>query len=304
MARALWQGAISFGLVHVPVALHSAAKPGRLDLDLLDRRTMDPIGYAKVNKRTGKEVPREEMVKGYEYEKGRYVVLGDEDLRRTNPTATQTVEIMSFVDPAEIPVLYYDTPYYLVPGKRGEKAYALLRESMKRAGCIAIATVVIQTKQHLAAVLPTDRLLVLNTLRFADEIRDTKDLEVPAAGVKDAGVEEKELKVALQLVESMAGHWQPDKYHDTYREDVLARIEKKVKAGKTEEVAEPEEEAPKRAKAEVIDLMSLLQNSLRKGATRDRRTSAGHAAAGRRGATRATKSHPHAKKTQQERKRA
>jgi len=304
MARALWQGAISFGLVHVPVALHSAAKPGRLDLDLLDRRTMDPIGYLKVNKRTGKEVPREEMVKGYEYEKGRYVVLGEEDLRRANPTATQTVEIRSFVEPAEIPVVYYDTPYYLVPGKRGEKAYALLRETMKRAGRIAVATVVIQTKQHLAAVLPTDRLLVLNTLRFADEIRDTKELEVPAAGLKDAGVEEKELKVALQLVESMAAHWQPEEYHDTYREDVLARIEQKVKAGKTEEVAEPGEEAPKRAKAEVIDLMSLLQNSLRKGATRDRRTSAGHAAATRRGATRSTKSHAHAQKPQQERKRA
>src|SRR5438128_1064021 len=119
MARALWQGAISFGLVHVPVALHSAVRPSRLDLDLLDRRTMDPVGYLKVNKRTGKEVSREDTVKGYEYEKGHYVVLEDEDLRRANPTATQTVEIFAFVEQAEIPIIFYDAPYYLVPGKRG-----------------------------------------------------------------------------------------------------------------------------------------------------------------------------------------
>src|SRR5437016_12515520 len=243
MARALWQGAVAFGLVHVPVALYPAAHQTRLDLDLLDKRTMDLVGYLKVNKKTGKEVSREDLVKGYEYEKGHYVVLSDEDLKRANPTATQTVEIIGFVKQGEIPSPYYDTPYYLVAGKRGDKPYALLRETLKRSGRVALATVVIQTKQHLAVVQPMDRLLLLNTLRFPDEIRSIEDLGLSDAEPKNVKVGERELEIAQQLVDSMAEKWDPAKYHDTYREDVLARIEKKVKAGDTEEVEEPRKAA-------------------------------------------------------------
>jgi DNA end-binding protein Ku len=197
MPRALWKGAISFGLVHVPVELYPAARSNALDLTWLDRRTMDPVGYKRVNKNNGKEVPKDEIVKGYEYQDGRYVVLGPEDFKRANPTATQTVEILAFVDVSEIGPQFYENPYYLVPGKRGEKAYALLRETMKRAGKAAVASVVIATKQHLAAVIPMGKLLLLDTLRYADEIRDSASFTLPAEGLKSAGISDKEVDMAL-----------------------------------------------------------------------------------------------------------
>lgn len=267
MPRVLWKGAISFGLVHVPVELYPAAQRHSLDLDWLDKRTLDPIGYKKINKSTGREVKPEQIVKGYQYEKGKYVVLGDEDFKRANPVATQTVEILAFIAAGEVPAEYFDTPYYLAPGRRGEKVYALLREAMKHAKRQALAHVVIQTKQHLALVYPQDRLLMLNTLRYADEIRESADLELPAAGAKGGGVKSSELKMALRLIEEMTEPWDPSKYRDTYRDDILKRVKAKVKAGQTREVAEPEEAAPARKSADVIDLMSLLRQSVSKGAT-------------------------------------
>ena len=267
MPRALWKGAISFGLVHVPVELYPAAQRHSLDLDWLDKRTLDPIGYKKINKSTGKEVKAEQIVKGYEYEKGRYVVLGEEDFKRANPVATQTVEILAFIAEGEVPAEYFDTPYYLAPGRRGEKVYALLREAMKHAKRQGLAHVVLQTKQHLALVYPQDRLLMLNTLRYADEIRESSGLELPAAGAK-GGVKSNELKMALRLIEEMTERWDPDKYRDTYRDDILKRVRAKVKAGETREAAEPEKEAaPARQKAEVIDLVALLRQSVRKDST-------------------------------------
>ncbi|MCA1665544.1 MAG: Ku protein, partial [Myxococcales bacterium] len=261
--RALWKGAISFGLVNVPVELYPAAKSNTLDLTWLDRRSMDPVGYKRVNKRTGKEVPKEEIVKGYEYEKGEYVVLGAEDFKRANPVATQTVEIHAFVDRESIPPMFFETPYYLAPGKRGEKAYALLRETMKRANRIAVATVVIMTKQHLAVLIPWGNLLLLNTVRHADEIRDSSELTVPSESAKSAGVSQKEVDMAIKLVESMEDAWKPEQYHDTYREDLLKRVKEKVAAGETEVVPEPTKEKAPAHTAEVVDLVALLQNSLR-----------------------------------------
>ena len=267
MPRALWKGAISFGLVHVPVELYPAAQRHSLDLDWLDKRTLDPIGYKKINKATGKEVKSEQIVKGYEYEKGKYVVLGDEDFKRANPVATQTVEILGFISEGEVPVEYYDTPYYLAPGRRGEKVYALLREAMKTAKRQALAHVVIQTKQHLALVRAQDRMLMLNTLRYADEIRATDALNLPAAGVKGGGVKANELKMAITLIEEMSEQWDPERYRDTYRDDVLKRVKQKVKAGETEEITEPAAEDTPRRSAEVIDLVALLRESVRKGGT-------------------------------------
>jgi DNA end-binding protein Ku len=254
----LWKGAIAFGLVHVPVELHSAATRTGLDLDLLDRRSHEPIGYKKINKVTGKEVGSEDIVKGYEYEKGLYVVLGEEDFRQANPKATQTVEILSFIDGDEIPAPYYDTPYYLVPTAQGKKVYALLRDTMLKTGSVALATVIIQTKQHLAAVIADEEKLILNTLRYGDEIRDASGFAFPG---KEIGVKPAELKMAEQLIESMRGEWRPEDYCDTYREDVMARIQAKIEAGETQAVAPAEGgEAPR--SAEVIDLMSLLKNSI------------------------------------------
>src|SRR5688500_16355641 len=253
MPRVLWKGAITFGLVNIPVGLHSAVKHNALDFTMLDRRNFAPVGYKRVNKETGKEVEWDQIVKGYEYEKGSYVALSEEDFKRANVEATQTVDILAFVDAADIAPVYFDTPYYLSPGKRGEKGYALLRETMKRSGKAAVANVVIRTRQYVAVVLPMDDMLVLNTLRFADEIRSADDFELP----REARANAREVEMALKLVKEMSEKWKPEKYHDTSRDDLLARIRKKVKAGETEEIAEPEKEGKEPRKgAEVIDLMA------------------------------------------------
>ena len=265
MARGLWKGAISFGLVNVPVELYSAHKrSAELDLTMLDKRDMAPVGYQRVNKASGKQVPWEDVVKGYEYEDDKYVVLSEEDFRRANPEATKTVDIVAFVELAQIPPIYFETPYYLGPSKRGEKAYALLRDAMAKAGKAGIATVVIRTKQYLAALIPQDDALVLNTLRYYKELKKPEDLEIPDK-LKGTKVSAKELDMALRLIEDMAEEWQPEKYHDTYHEDLLKRIEAKVKAGQTEEITAPEKEERAAKGAEVIDLMSLLKKSVEGG---------------------------------------
>jgi DNA end-binding protein Ku len=262
MARGLWKGAISFGLVNVPVELYSAQKrEAGLDLTMLDKRDMAPVGYKRVNKSTGKEVPWEDVVKGYEYEDGSYVVLSEEDFKRANPEASKTVDIMAFVDLDDIAPQFFDTPYYLAPGKRGQKAYALLRDAMAKAGKAGIATVVIRTKQYLAALVPQDDALVLNTLRYNAELKKPGELDIPDK-LKGAKVSAKEIDMALRLIGDMEAEWQPEKYHDTYHEDLLKRIEEKVKAGQTEEITEPEKEDKPAKGADVIDLMSLLKKSV------------------------------------------
>lgn len=263
MARSLWKGAISFGLVNVPVELHSArsrtsSRTAELDMTMLDRRNLAPVGYKRVNKSTGKEVAWGDVVKGYEYKDDKYVVLSDEDFRRANPEASRTVDILAFVELKDVQPQYFDTPYYLVPEKRGEKPYALLRETLEKAGKAGIASVVIRTKQYLAALVAEDEVLVLNTLRYHDELKDPAELGIPKAKVTA-----RELDMALRLVEDMADAWEPRKYKDTYREDLLKRIKEKVKAGQTEELTEPDKDAAKPAKgADVIDLMSLLKQSV------------------------------------------
>src|SRR5687768_12002408 len=260
MARGLWKGAISFGLVNVPVELYSAQKrSSELDMTMLDKRDLSPVGYKRVNKATGKEVPWDEVVKGYEYEDDKYVVLSEEDFRRANPEASKTVDIQAFVELESIAPQFFDTPYYLIPGKRGEKAYALLRETLKKAGKAGIATVVIRTKQYLAALIAQEELLILGTLRYADELKDVSELKIP-----EAKVTSKELDMAMRLVQDMSDEWKPEKYKDTYRHDLMKRIEEKVKAGETEEITEPEKERRPEKGAEVIDLMQLLKKSVEK----------------------------------------
>jgi DNA end-binding protein Ku len=270
MPRALWKGAITFGLVYIPVELYPAEKRNTLDLTMLDRRDMNPVGYQRINKESGKVVPLGEIVKGYEYEKEQYVVLTDEDLRKANVEATQTVNIVSFVQADEIPLVHYDTPYYLVPEKRGEKTYALLREALKRTGKAGIANVVIRSRQHLAALAPINSMLVLDTLRYGYEIRPVSEHDVPEGSLKALDIHEKELSMALKLMEEMTEEWNPEKYRDTYRDDILARVQEKIKTGQTEVITEPEESKEAPRSAEVIDLMSLLKSSIdkrrRKGA--------------------------------------
>jgi DNA end-binding protein Ku len=264
MGRSLWKGAISFGLVHIPVEMYPAVDNKGLDLTMLDRRDFSPVGFKRYNKGNGKEVAWDDIVKGYEYKEGEYVVLSDEDLRRANPEATQTIDIQAFVDAGDVPLIYYDQPYYLAPGKGGDKVYALLREALREVGKIGIARVVIRVKQHLAALICVGDTIVLNTLRYADEIRDDSELKIPHARSKGADVTVKELKMAIALVEGMSEDWKPKQYHDTYHEDVLALVQKKIKARQTKTITEPEPEKKTRDTAKVIDLVALLQASLGK----------------------------------------
>ena len=263
MPHSLWNGAISFGLVHIPVVLYSAENRNNFDLTMLDRRNMKPVGVKRYNKETGKEVGWDDIVKGYEYEKERYVVLVDEDFKRANVEATQTVDIVAFVDAEEVAPIYFETPYYLAPDKRGEKGYALLRETLKTTNKIGIASVVIRTRQYLAALIPSGDVIVLNTLRYQNELKSAKDLEVPSGNSKASGVSPREIEMAKKLVEEMTDQWKPERYRDTYHDDLMKLINKRIKAGKTEVITEAGdggEEKP--ARGEVIDLMALLKRSV------------------------------------------
>ena len=264
MARVVWKGAITFGLVHIPVTLRAAARKNDLDFDWLDRRDMAPVGYRRINKRTGEPIESEHIVKGYQYEKGEYVLMSDEDFRRANPEATQTVDIIDFVDARQISPAYFETPYYLEVGKRGEKGYALLREVMQRSGRAGIAKVVIHTKQHLAALLVQGDVLMLNTMRFADEVLEPGDLYVPESKLKAVGVGERELDMAQRLVDEMSQDWEPAQYHDTYREDLLSQIEAKISTGQTHTLTPAGDEAPAAGGAQVIDLMAALRQSVQR----------------------------------------
>jgi DNA end-binding protein Ku len=264
MPRALWKGAITFGLVHIPVALYPAARENRIDFDWLDRKTMKPVGYKRVNKATGKEVAKEDIVKGIEVEDGRYVVLTDEEIKSANPERTQTVEILTFVDAKDIPPTYFDSPYVLAPTGRGEKVYLLLREALKKSGRIGIAQVVIQTKQHLAALIPSDNALLLNTLRWADEIRSMDDMGLPGEATGKLAPSDRELQMAEQLIADMSADWAPEQYKDHSRDDIMALVQEKMDKGEIRRV-EPVNAAASDGGAEIIDLAELLKRSLKGG---------------------------------------
>lgn len=261
MPRVIWKGAISFGLVHVPVALYPATSETGIDFDWLDKRTMDPVGYKRVNKRTGKEIDKAQIVKGVKQPDGDYVILGDDEIKAAYPKTMQTIEIETFVQAAEIPFVHLERPYYLEPIAKGEKVYALLREAMLAKGVIGIARVVMHTKEHLAALIPSGPALMLNTLRWASEIRDISDLKLPAAGKSAANLKEGELKMAEQLVADMTDTWQAERYEDRFTAAVQTLVEQRVNAGKTEKVT-PLEEGVLTSTTNVVDLTALLKQSL------------------------------------------
>lgn len=262
MPRAIWTGAISFGLVYIPVQLHSASHTSSLDLDLLDRRDFSPVGYQRVNKRTGKVVEWADIVKGYQYEKGKYVALNEEDFRQANVKATQTIDIQQFTDQASIPPEYFETPYFLAPGKGGAKVYALLREALKKSKKAAVATFVMRGRQHLAMLHPSDQALMLNTLRFEEEVRSADELDLPG---KSAGVSSKELAMAERLIDDMTGKWNPSEFKDTYSRDLLARVKEKIRSRETHKLTPTAKTREPRQSAQVIDLMDVLKKSLEQG---------------------------------------
>lgn len=252
--KAIWKGAISFGLVNIPVGIYSAVKPGReIKLRMLRRTDQSPIRYKRVAESDNQEVTWDDIVKGYEHQRGQFVILTDEDFERVNLKSTRTVDIREFVDAQELDPLLFDQPYYLAPEKGGEKAYALLREALKRAQKIGIAKVVIRTRESLAAVVPKDNALVLHLMHFQEELADSGELPLP-----NVELGKKELDMAHTLVESMAESWQPDKYHDEYRKALMDVIEEKIAAG-----GKPlPSKKGKPALTNVVDLVSVLQESI------------------------------------------
>ena len=255
MARAIWKGSISFGLVNIPIALYPATRREEVKFRLLRESDFSPVNYKRVAEKDGKEVPWDQIVKGYEYEKGKYVVLKDEDFERGDLEATQTVDIQDFVDQEEIDPMFFYKPYYLEPQKGGDKAYALLRDALKDTNKVGVAKVVIKTRQYLAGVKPENGALVLELMHFADELADPEKLHVP----KKAEVGKREMSMAKSLIDSMSSKWNPEKYKDDYREALMEVIEEKVEAG-GKEIEEKPKRAPKPTK--VIDLVFVLQKSL------------------------------------------
>ena len=274
MPRSLWKGSISFGLVNIPVSLYAAEKSDELSFNQLDKRDLSPVGYKRINKKTEKEVPWDQIVRGYEYEDGSYVVLTSQDLKRANVEATQTIEIVEFVDAAQIAPLYFEQPYYLAPTKAGRRAYALLRKTLRKTGMVGIARVVIRTRQHMAALTERNGVLVLDLLRWEHEIRSPEELDVPDEDFEKSNLSGKEEEMAVKLVKGMAEKWNPKKFKDTYTEDVLKLIEKKVASGQTT-VVDESEPVPARRGGELVDLMPLLKKSLEKKAPRTKRAPAG-----------------------------
>jgi DNA end-binding protein Ku len=262
MARSLWQGAISFGLIYVPVDLYSASKESTLPLHMLDSRDFSPVGYTRVNKRTGKEVDWAHIVKGYEYQKGRYVALSDADFKHANVKASETIEIVNFTDRAQIPSMYFDTPYYLVPRKGGEKVYALLRKALHETDKVAVATFVMRARQHLCVVAAQGESLMLLTLRFAGELLPPVSAKTGASG-KSSTVSAAELAMAEQLVQGMSGKFDPARFKDTYRADLLRRVKEKISKNQIHSLEVEKTPDENRPKAQVIDLMEALKNSLK-----------------------------------------
>jgi len=253
--RAIWKGSISFGLVNIPIALYPATKREELRFRLLRATDLSPVSYKRVAEKDGREVPWDQIVKGYEYEKGKYVVLKDEDFQRVDLEATQTVDIQDFVEVDEIDPMYFYKPYYLEPQKGGDKAYVLLRDALEDSKKVGIAKVVIKTRQYLAGVKPENEVLILELMHFAEELADPEKLHIP----KKLEPGKRELDMAKALVGSMSTRWNPEKYHDDYREALMEVIEEKVEAG-GKGIEEKPKKAPKPTK--VIVLFSFLQKSL------------------------------------------
>jgi DNA end-binding protein Ku len=260
--RSLWKGAISFGLVHVPIALFSATDESDLNFKMIDKRTMDPVGYKRINKKSGKEVAPSDIVKGIEWENGQFVLLTPEEIAAAYPKTTQTIEIESFIPIDEIPFVYLEKPYYTAPINKGAKVYALLREALAESRMVGVAKVVIANKQHLALLMPCGPALVLNLLRWGGEIRSWQALELPPQGVKEAGIREPELKMAKALIQDMSAHWSPDQFRDTFHEQVMKLVEDKASAGHIEQVEKITSDAAKTT-SNVVDLTELLMRSMK-----------------------------------------
>ncbi|MGV3742932.1 MAG: Ku protein [Burkholderiaceae bacterium] len=261
MPRVIWKGALSFGLLHAPVSLYPATRQDEIDFDWLQRDTLEPVGYKRVVKKTGKEVDKEDVVRAVKRQDGSYVVLSDEEIEAANVKSTHTVDIMSFVDARELPFVYFETPYFVAPAEGGEKLYTLLREALLESRKVGIALVVLHHKQHLAAVIPTPQAIYLNTLRWATEVNSPDQLPLPEQGVKAGAIKQRELNMAMQLIDSMTERWDPAQFKDTFRDDIMALVKKKAEQGKAKTITAPVPEIIVE-ESEEVDLLDLLKRSL------------------------------------------
>jgi DNA end-binding protein Ku len=261
MARPVWKGHITFGLVSVPVQLYPAELRADISFHLVDSRNSARVQYQRVNSETGEEVPWDKIVKGYEYADESYVLLSDEELAAASVDMTRSIEIEQFVDVSTIDVCYFDRPYLITPAKGGEKGYILLREAARKEGMAGIATIVIRARQHLAAVLVQNDALVLELLRFPQELRSIDDYDIPGRDLRRLKVNQKEIELAAQLIEGMSAEWDPDQYHDEYRDVLMKLIQKKIKSGKTEAIEDVEEEEPEE-EPKTINFMDVLKQSV------------------------------------------
>jgi len=262
MHRGIWQGDVSFGLVYIPVTLYSAeSHQCDVKLHLLDKRNLAPIGYQKINKVTGQKVPSDQIVEGYEYEDHSYVILSKLELAKIRLKSTQSIEILEFVDAADIPLEYYERPYYLEPLAKGEHGYALLREVLRRTHKVGIAKVIIKTRQYLAALSVEKNIIMLELLRFPCELVDQAQFKIPVATHK---IEAKEIKIAETLVKGMTAKWNPKKYKNEYQGSLLDMVMEKIKLGESYEIAEQETKKQTAEKGKIIDIMELLKKSVAK----------------------------------------
>lgn len=275
MQRPIWKGHISFGLVSIPVILFSAEKRSDLHFHMLDSRNHARVHYERVNDETGAEVPWNEIVKAFEFDEGNYVILKDEDFKRAAPKAIKSIDIEDFVNGQEIDYRYFEKPYYIVPDKYGEKGYVLLREAMKKVNHVGIAKVVIRSKQYLAAVMVQNDALVLNLLRFSQELRHVSEFEFPQASIKKYNIKDKELNMAVQLINNMVNKWEPEKYHDEYREALMQWIEEKATTETSKEIKKTKAKSKKISSAKVVDFMELLQQSISKKGKFDKKSKPG-----------------------------
>jgi len=255
MKRPLWTGAISFGLVNIPVKLYVAARDRQFHFNLLRKNDLCPIQYKRVCKNTGEDVPFKDIAKGYQYEKDEYVVMEEKDFRQADPKRSQQLEVIEFVDPKDIRSIYYDKPYYLEPEKKAEKAYALFREALKKTGRAGLTRFVMRAKEHMAVIVPLDGVLMLNLLRFRDEIVDPA--EIDHASLNEVKYEDRELDIATRLVEELTVPFRPERFKDTYAEK-LAKTIKAKRQGKLKDAREQPVAA-----TEVRDIMAKLKESLR-----------------------------------------
>lgn len=266
MPRPLWKGYISFGLVAIPVSIVSAEEKQDLHFHLLDSRDKSRVRYQRINEETGKEVPWNEVVKGYEFAKNNYVVLKEEDFQKASPAAFKSIDIEEFVDLQDIDILYFDKPYYLLPDTKNKKAYVLLREALKKTNKVGVSKVIIRTKEYLSLIMPHNNALILSLIRFKQEIRDEAELNFPSDSNKSYKIADREIKMATDLVKEMSATWQPEKYHDEYREALMKWIDSKSKTGKKTRAVK---EQSVRKNDEVIDFMSLLKKSMNKKAGKE-----------------------------------